>query len=114
MARSGSAAQGPLRRVSYQLDIRPDAMVDIESTAIWYDEQQPGLGANFVRTVREAIDTLPANPLIYRARNRRRDVRWFFPPRFPYRIVYRVRDELITVVAVIHSARREQHWKRRL
>ncbi len=114
MARGGSAAQVPLRRVTYQLDIRPDALADIESTASWYDEQQPGLGADFVRTVRGAIHTLPANPLIYRVRDWRRNVRWFSSPRFPYRIVYCVREELITVFAVIHSARQDRHWKRRL
>ncbi len=100
--------------MSYQLDIRPAALADIESIAGWYDEQQPGLGVDFARTVRGAINTLPANPLIYRVRDRRRNVRWFFPPRFPYRIVYRVREELITVFAVIHSARQERRWKRRL
>jgi hypothetical protein len=57
--------------VSYQLDIRPEALADIEAAGIWYDEQQPGLGADFSRTVRRAINTLAANPLIYRIRERR-------------------------------------------
>ena len=52
--------------MNYQLDVRPDALADIGSIAGWYDEQQPGLGADFVRTVRGAINTLAANPLIYR------------------------------------------------
>jgi plasmid stabilization system protein ParE len=64
--------------------------------------------------VRDAINALPDNPLIYRVRERRRNVRWFLPPRFPYRIVYCIREELITVFAVIHSSRAEQHWKRRI
>jgi len=100
--------------VSHQLDIRPDALADIEAAAVWYEEQQPGLGADFVRTVRRAINTLPANPLIHRVRDRRRNVRWLLTSRFPYRIVYRVRDELITVFAIIHAARHDRHWKKRV
>ncbi|MBE7502339.1 MAG: type II toxin-antitoxin system RelE/ParE family toxin [Verrucomicrobiales bacterium] len=100
--------------MTYQLDIRPDALADIEAAGLWYDEQQPGLGADFCRTIRRAINTLPDNPLIYRTRECRRNVRWFLPPRFPYRIVYRVKGDSITVVAVIHAARHDREWKRRL
>jgi len=100
--------------VSYQLDIRPDALADIEAAGVWYEEQQPGLGADFSRTLRQAINTLAAKPLIYRIRERRRGVRWFLPPRFPYRIVYRVKGERITVLAVIHAARHDREWKCRL
>jgi hypothetical protein len=49
--------------VSYHLDIRPDALADIESAASWYDQQQSGLGSAFAHTVRDAINALPANPL---------------------------------------------------
>ena len=99
--------------MSYQLDIHPDALVDIETAGVWYEQQQPGLGAHFSRAVRLAINTLPANPLIYRIRERRRNVRWFLPPRFPYRIVYRVKGDLVTVIAVIHAARHDLEWKKR-
>lgn len=40
------------------LEIRPDALADIQKAARWYDEQQPGLGAEFVREVFEATDIL--------------------------------------------------------
>lgn len=100
--------------MSFRLDIRPDALADIETAAEWYEEQQPGLGADFTRTVRHAINTLPENPLIYRLRNRKRNVRWFLPPRFPYRIAYRLRGDLITVFAVIHAARHDREWQRRV
>lgn len=99
--------------MSYQVDIHPDALADIVTTAAWYEEQQPGLGSDFTRTVCHAINTLPVNPLIYRIRERRRNIRWFIPPRFPYRIVYRVRGDWITVAAVIHSARHDREWRKR-
>ena len=77
--------------MSYRLAIHGDALGDIETVAAAYEEQQPGLGADFSRAVRQAINKLPANPLIYCLREHRRQVRWFLPPRFPYRIVYRVK-----------------------
>jgi toxin ParE1/3/4 len=100
--------------VSYQLDIRPDALADIEAAGVWYEEQQPGLGADFSRCIRGAINSLAANPLIYRIRERRRGVRWLLPQRFPYRIVYRVKGNLIPVIAVIHAARHDREWRRRV
>jgi len=100
--------------VSYSLEIRLDALSDIAEAATWYEEREPGLGGEFVRTVRDAISNLPSNPLAYRLRNRRRNVRWFLPPRFPYRIVYRLHGEVITVIAVLHSLRHDRHWKDRV
>lgn len=100
--------------MTYRLVIRAEALADIEAAAEWYEEQQPGLGADFARTVRQAINRLPANPLIYCVRERRREARWFFPARFPYRIVYRVQGDLITIVAVIHAVRHDRHWRERL
>ena len=100
--------------MTYSLEIRWDALADIEAAAQWYEDQEPGLGADFARTIRQAIDTLPENPLMYRLHDRRRNVRWLLSPRFPYRIVYRMQDELITVFAVIHAARHERHWKQRV
>ncbi len=58
--------------MTYRLVIRPDALADIEKAAEWYDDQEHGLGEDLARTVLEAIDSLPLNPLIHRLRDRRR------------------------------------------
>jgi plasmid stabilization system protein ParE len=100
--------------VTYKVEIHPDALADIEAVAAWYESQQSGLGADFVRAVRQAINGLAANPLIYCVRERKRQVRWFFPPRFPYRIVYRVKEDVITVLVVLHAARHDRRWRERL
>jgi plasmid stabilization system protein ParE len=97
----------------FRLDIHPEALIDIETAAVWYEEKEPGLGTDFSRTIRYAINALPCNPLSYRIRDRRRNVRWVLSSRFPFRIVYRVKDDLITVIAVIHAARHDRQWRRR-
>jgi plasmid stabilization system protein ParE len=100
--------------VTYRLEIRPDALADIEEAARWYDEQQSDLGSEFARAVVEAIDGLPNNPLLYRVRHQRKNIRWKLLDKFPYRIVFRITDDLITVITVLHSARHGRHWRQRL
>ncbi len=100
--------------MSYRLDIHPKAMADISEAAGWYEQRQPGLGERFAREVISAIDSLGRDPLLYRLRHHRLGVRWCSPVHFPYRIVYRVVDEVITIVAIIHAARQGWHWKERL
>jgi plasmid stabilization system protein ParE len=99
--------------VSYRLEIRPYALADIAEAVGWYDEKESGLGSEFVREVIEAIDALPNNPLMYRVRHTRKNVRWKLLVRFPYRIVFRITGSLITVIAVLHSARHDRHWRER-
>ena len=99
--------------MNYSLGIRPDALADIEEAATWY-EHEAGLGTDFVKTVLESIDSLLNNPLVHRLRDRRRNVRWILTNRFPYKVVYQSRDQRVTVVAVLHTARHERRWKQRV
>jgi len=98
--------------MSRLLHIRPDALADIEQAADWYDEKQSGVGAEFVQAVQKTIRVLPAAPLIHRLRDRHRNIRWCYPARFPYRIVYRVQKTRITILAVLHAARHDREWKK--
>ncbi|HEY0725266.1 MAG TPA: type II toxin-antitoxin system RelE/ParE family toxin [Pyrinomonadaceae bacterium] len=100
--------------MNYSLEIRPDALTDIEEAASWYEEHEAGLGTDFVKTVLAAIDSVLANPHVHRLRDRRRNIRWILTNRFPYKVVYKIQDQLVTVVAVLHTARHERRWKQRV
>jgi toxin ParE1/3/4 len=45
-----------------------------------------------------------------------RDMRWRYPERFPYRVIYEVLEagQTVVVTAVLHAAREDRHWQRRL
>jgi hypothetical protein len=60
------------------------------------------------------MSRLPRNPLLYRVRHRRKQVRWAYPRRFPYRIIFRVIGDTVVVYAVIHAARHDRRWKERV
>jgi len=100
--------------VSYRLVVRPEVDTDLIEAEAWYEQQKAGLGREFLLAARETIEGLSANPLIYQIRSRRKQVRWAYPPRFSYRIVFRVIGDSVVVYAVVHTARHNRHWKPRL
>lgn len=100
--------------MKYQLVVRPEVDDDLLDAEKWYDEQQPGLGREFLRAARELMARLPRNPLLFRIRYRRKQVRWAYPRRFPYKVVFRVVANTVVIYAVIHGARHDRHWKQRL
>jgi toxin ParE1/3/4 len=98
----------------FALDILPDALCDITKAARWYEDQREGLGNEFAVAVNQTIDQLAYRALLFRVRCRRKGVRWVYPRRFPYRVCYFVEAHTVHVFAVVHAARRDREWKRRL
>jgi plasmid stabilization system protein ParE len=95
----------------------PEADGETIAAAIWYDDQQSGLGEQFVKEIQAALDKVRRNPLsaprleYYVGPH---DIRRQLVSRFPYVVVYLCRADDIVVVAVAHSRRRPLHWLNRL
>src|SRR5438128_2476565 len=102
--------------MSWRVLIRPEVEQDIIEAAIWYETRHSGLGVRFVEGIVRVFDLLAENPLLNRRRHGRRDIRWQYLERFPYRVIYEViKDEQTIIVAtVLHAARGDRHWKWRL
>ena len=100
--------------MSFRVLLRPEAEGDIADGATWYEDQGAGLGREFVEAIFYAVDALSVNPLLASRRHRRRNIRWVFPDRFPYRIIYEVANDKVLVISVLHAARHDRHWRERL
>ena len=75
--------------MKYRLVTRPEVEADILEAAENYErEASPELAKDFVREVRKAIGRITENPLLFMVRHKRLQVRWAFPKRFSYRIVF--------------------------
>lgn len=46
----------------YRLVVRPEVDADLIKAEAWYEQQNAGLGLEFLRAARETIDSLAANP----------------------------------------------------
>src|ERR1043166_2269054 len=100
--------------VKYRLVLRPEVESDLLEAEQYYETREPGLGKDLVRAVRELLRRLPRNALLYRVRHKRKQVRWAYPRRFPHRVIFRIEEDTIVIYAVLHAARHDRHWKRRV
>lgn len=101
--------------MSWRLDFRPEVENDVTDAAEWYESREPNLGAEFVEEVIRAWNSIAAQPLLGSRRHPLQNIRWRYPERFPYRIIYKVDEaqEAILVIAVLHAARHDSRWHRR-
>jgi len=102
--------------MTWQVFSRPEAANDVIEIANWYDTRAEGLGDRFIDEFLVVLDALTRNPLLHSRRHPRKNIRWRYPKSFPYRIIYEVveREKPVIVAAVLHAARHDRAWKRRV
>lgn len=87
--------------MSFNVQVRRSAELDVAAAQIWYETQRIGLGSEFYLEVAQVIARLTDSPFIYQAVYR--DVRRAVVRRFTYLIWYRVLGEDVRVLACTHS-----------
>lgn len=97
--------------MTYTLGIREEAESDIAQSFVFYEEVRVGLGYDFLLCVEEGLAKIQRNPLNYKVAYK--NLRRVAIRRFPYRIFYFVRDEVVVVTAVFHAHKNPQSWRKR-
>jgi len=90
----------------------PEAEQEMLEAALYYQNQAPGLGSDYLSAVERAIQSIEESPYtwpILEGEFRRRLVR-----RFPFGVLYRIEPEIIIIVAVAHLRKKPGYWKKRL
>ena len=77
----------------------------------WYESQAQGLGERFLEEIERAIDAVQQNPTTWAAYSQ--GTRRFLVHRFPFAIVYKYEEQLVTVVAIVHLKRKPDYWQHR-
>lgn len=95
------------------LEFRPEARIEFDDAADWYECQKPGLRSEFVFAVDAALFRIRENhfqfPVIHGTRIRRALV-----PRFPYAIFFDAEVTRIIVFAIFHTSRNPLIWRGRI
>jgi len=88
------------------------AETELDEAVIFYNSEQPGLGADFIVEFVNSLDRIKAYPKAWNPftqNTRRCQLR-----RFPYGIVYQIFETEILVVAISHLHREPGYWQERL
>lgn len=91
--------------------IRPQAQADIEAAATWYEQQQTGLGLRFIDAVDHVLGRVREAPLQFPCIAT--EIRRALVHTFPYAIYFRLTEERIVVLAVLHLRRDPRTWRER-
>jgi plasmid stabilization system protein ParE len=88
------------------------ALAELREAVEYYNRQSEGLGFEFAAEVRRTIARIVRFPDAWAGLSAR--TRRCRTNRFPYGIVYQIRDDAILVVAVMHLRRHPKTWRSRL
>jgi plasmid stabilization system protein ParE len=102
--------------MSWGVVVRPEVEADLSEAAAWYDSKEDGLETRFVEEVLRVFDELATNPLLNSRKHPSKNVRWRYPEHFPYQVIYEVqeRQQTVIIAAVLHAARHDRHWRKRV
>ncbi|MGE3272680.1 MAG: type II toxin-antitoxin system RelE/ParE family toxin [Chloroflexota bacterium] len=88
--------------------IRPQADLELLEARLWYEEQQPGLGSIFFRVAEAVIERTADAPLAYPLVDG--DTRRATLRRYPYSVYFKVRGDVVYIIAIMHNSRDPRRW----
>lgn len=98
--------------MNYRILIQPEAEFDLQEAFDWYEENNSGLGSEFIRAVDASLAKIQRNPFAYPTVYR--EIRRKLIRKFPYGILYLIESETIYIIACFHIKRDPQKWQTRL
>ena len=91
--------------------VRPPAHAEVDAAASWYEQRQAGLGLRFVDAVDHVLKRIRDAPLQFPSISI--EVRRALLHTFPYAVYFRVTEERIVILAVLHLHRDPRTWRER-
>ncbi|MBX9630498.1 MAG: type II toxin-antitoxin system RelE/ParE family toxin [Burkholderiales bacterium] len=95
-----------------RVEIDEEALAEAADARDYYTAVNQGLGHDFLIALDRAINRIIAQPSTWPSYTRR--TRRYLMDRFPYAVIYMVREDTIRVLAIAHQHRRPGYWTERL
>lgn len=96
----------------YQIEFHEAAEKELYDTGSFYDDLEPGLGDRFLDDVEIGLDYIARNPLAWPIQ--KDPVRKKVLGKFPYSILFSIRNSTIFILAILNQSREPNYWQDRL
>jgi plasmid stabilization system protein ParE len=94
-----------------EIRFRAEAADDVVVAVQWYGDRHPGLGAALVKSLTRLLGTIKEFPEAFP--ELATGLRRALVPRFPYAVYYLVADDVVDIVACLHTRRMPGLWQGR-
>ena len=88
------------------------AQIELDDAYTYYEQQVSGLGTLFLDQTLDAFKRIKLNPEAWSPFSDR--TRRCLVHKFPYGVVYQIREDEILIIAIAHMHRRPEYWKDRI
>jgi toxin ParE1/3/4 len=90
-------------------DLARKELLDVRD---YYDELVYGLGKSFVLELEKSLRVIKSNPLAYPII--REKIRKAVVIKFPYSVLYRLDNDKVYILAIMHQKRKPNYWASRI
>ena len=94
-----------------RLKIRLFAQQDVQEIVDYYDAINPEISNRFLEKLFSELEIIKQNPEIFAKKYQ--EIRSSHLQKFPFNIYYTLHDESVEVLAVLHTSRNPEIWKKR-
>jgi len=88
------------------------ALSELKEASEYYESQQRGIGADFLKEIEAATERIQSNPSAWAPLSKR--LRRCRTHRFPFGLLYHIKPEEILILAVADLRRNPTRWERYL
>lgn len=99
--------------MNYQVELHPEALLELKESYQWYEERSEGLGLRFMGLVNKRINEIANDPEIYAKKEG--SYREALIDVFPYMIIYELfkKEGIVFISDIFHTKRNpRQKYKR--
>ena len=95
-----------------KVNFHPDAADEYEEAVAYYEDCQSGLGKQLSQEIDACIKLILAFPHAWAVLDG--EIRRILTRRFPFGLIYILRDDEIYILAVMNLNRKPNYWKKRV